>query len=537
MSQSKIEKAISKDRLKGRLFALFILSFFVLLLGANAALADTANSGNTVTGVLNQPIIPKLNVDIGVNFAAQINKNQAGYMQIPFLAQYISTWYSYLVGASVIAAAIMIVYGGFLYILGSSMPSVSRGKDVIRDAVIGLMLVLASYAILSLVNQSALVKLGTIPVLYVEPSEIQFDTVTPKEYWNLVKGMPAGVTSSTMPDVSPKAGSTITDNGCKFEINQLSMPTALSMYECAAKLAKDNGVPPCYAIVAVNNESYLAMPNSMGHDENAPAVGYSIDPQTQEPVGIIPPARLNFLRGGTTFHGKPITITDPAPPDCTKGVVSADVRLQCFKAVNSRSNGYNDDTVDPTKPDLGLDWRFTHGIGPVQFTLAGGRGKSNPTKCIDSLPDKPCFTAQDLFDPEKGLLAGILLIKAILGKTDPSQFMNQDTAKRVWYAYAGTAQNQNSPNANARTAQTIGCDNDHPLASIINKQFTICRGDAPFDRGDCVDYISNTLWPKLGKASSPSDATLKSLCNTTFCDRRTGVTCSDSKSPCKPLKQ
>ena len=100
-------------------------------------------------------VIPQLNVDVGAQFPAQIEEVQ-GIVRFPFIAQYIAAVYKYALGVSVIAAAVMFVYGGFLYIIGSTAKSVTSGKTYILDAVAGLILVLASYVLLNAINPDTL---------------------------------------------------------------------------------------------------------------------------------------------------------------------------------------------------------------------------------------------------------------------------------------------------------------------------------------------------------------------------------------------
>jgi hypothetical protein len=60
----------------------------------------------------------------GLAFSEQVpveTKSQA--LQIPYLAQYVAAAYRYLVGIAAIAAGIMIVYGGLLYLLGETVGS------------------------------------------------------------------------------------------------------------------------------------------------------------------------------------------------------------------------------------------------------------------------------------------------------------------------------------------------------------------------------------------------------------------------------
>ncbi|GEM_PF-6420845 len=79
-----------------------------------------------------------------------------GVTVVTDVGNYIAVVYRYMIGLAGTAAVIMIVYGGFLYLLGSSTGSVSEGKKIIQDAIIGLLLVLGSYTILSTVNPNTL---------------------------------------------------------------------------------------------------------------------------------------------------------------------------------------------------------------------------------------------------------------------------------------------------------------------------------------------------------------------------------------------
>jgi hypothetical protein len=116
-------------------------------------------------------ITPSPQIQIpGLQFATKI-QNPGGNLQVPFLAQYISAIYKYLLGASVIAAAIMITYGGFLYITGSSGVQIGDGKAYIVDACIGLGLVFGAYTIL-----------GIIAPTYVTPKPIAIKAIKPQEF-------------------------------------------------------------------------------------------------------------------------------------------------------------------------------------------------------------------------------------------------------------------------------------------------------------------------------------------------------------------
>ncbi len=73
-------------------------------------------------------------------------------VQVPYLAIYLYALHKYLIGIGLITAAMMLIYGGFLYILGSTGAKISDAKEKIKDAVLGLSVLLASVVILSMIN-------------------------------------------------------------------------------------------------------------------------------------------------------------------------------------------------------------------------------------------------------------------------------------------------------------------------------------------------------------------------------------------------
>lgn len=118
-------------------------------------------------------IIPTPQVQIpGLQFANKL-ENPSGVLQVPFLAQYVAAVYKYLLGASIIAAAIMVTYGGFLYIVKGTAKSVSDGKGYIVDAAIGLVLVFGAYTLLSIVSPSY-TTLRPIAIKAIKPQEFDF---------------------------------------------------------------------------------------------------------------------------------------------------------------------------------------------------------------------------------------------------------------------------------------------------------------------------------------------------------------------------
>lgn len=82
----------------------------------------------------------------------QLNQPIGNVTKIRGLGQYIVTVYSYAISIAVVVATIMFVYGAFLYLLGAAIESIHSGKQIMKDAVVGLILVLSATAILRTVN-------------------------------------------------------------------------------------------------------------------------------------------------------------------------------------------------------------------------------------------------------------------------------------------------------------------------------------------------------------------------------------------------
>lgn len=117
-------------------------------------------------------ITPTLNVPIpGLTLGSVTERG--GFLEIPYLAQYISAAYRYLTGIGIIAAAVMIVWGGFKYLLAATGAKVSEGKAVIVDAIIGLVLIFGAYTVLQSINPE-LTNLKPVRLTRVAPEEFKF---------------------------------------------------------------------------------------------------------------------------------------------------------------------------------------------------------------------------------------------------------------------------------------------------------------------------------------------------------------------------
>lgn len=158
-------------------------------LGEAVATINGATSTSEAVGPTTpefESITPILGVEIpGLSFSPA--RKEDGQVYVPFLAQYIAAVQRYAVGLAVVAAIIMVVYGGFLYLLGSSIQDVSTGKTIIADALIGMIIALSGYFILYTVNPNV-VTLPEIKLGYINP-----------EYW----GENQGAYSTTQAGTSP----------------------------------------------------------------------------------------------------------------------------------------------------------------------------------------------------------------------------------------------------------------------------------------------------------------------------------------------
>lgn len=116
---------------------------------------DAVSIGAAATGT----ITPVLSIQIpGLTFGDTIITGDS--IVSPHVAQYISAVYRYAVSIVAIVATIMVVYGGFRYLIGSTSGEVKKGKEIIMDAVAGMVLLLSAYAILATINPAVLTLTG-----------------------------------------------------------------------------------------------------------------------------------------------------------------------------------------------------------------------------------------------------------------------------------------------------------------------------------------------------------------------------------------
>ena len=372
-----------------------------------------ATSYTSSTASYNLFVPPTLNVPIpGVVFTTSTPSAEKT-ISLPYIAQYLSGVYRYLIGLSIITAAVMIVYGGFKYILGASITSITSGRQTIVDAVIGLFLVFGAYTILAVVNPATLTyNAVTIPVIqpaiYTVP-EGTFQTLQQRAVSQGFKPDPdvskaiKSATGGTQP-TSRMFPSNPFDPRTTLPVDQLD--------SVLSAIATKSNIDVCVLKAIVATESGRRM-NAIGHDEEAGYVGVQ--------------ARLDFLRSGTTYSKQ--TFAPPGIP----ASVNASNKTEAQAVVNASSGIHNDDTLSATPPDYGLDWRFSHGFGVSQCTIfpkgKGANQCNGPDGGLGISTGGTCYTVPILMTWEGNLSCMASLIKSIAGGTsDPC---------KIFVAYSG----------------------------------------------------------------------------------------------------
>jgi len=192
--------------------------------------ATVQNANNTTDKFT--PLLPSNNIDIpGLEYSSDITVEE-GKITVPLLAQYVAALYRYVLAAALIAAAIMVTYGGFLYVVGATAKSVTRGKQVIIDALVGLTLVFSATTILYFMNPEASVTKPLV-VKYVKHDADYLNTLlgNPADYppvdftaiqqeaskaASSAAGVAAASANSQAPEASPNAQWQMSADGKKL---------------------------------------------------------------------------------------------------------------------------------------------------------------------------------------------------------------------------------------------------------------------------------------------------------------------------------
>lgn len=308
--------------------------------GGVCAAIPVRAGGRTGETIVSEPVADAAEVEQPSIFSS-LNINIPGF-EIPengglLFASYINAIYRYLISIVGIVATIMFIWGAFLYIVGSSTGNISRGKSIMTDAIIGLMLVFSSNLILRTLNPDLTIfkSLDIVPV----------DSVL----WKSIER-----TSNT-------------------SRRQVGLLTSNAIAE-----AIKTGVPelPCMVKVALQFESGGNL-SAIGHDENFTGTAY--------PVG----SRKAFLRGGVTYQGKTF-----APITCSQGSNAC----QANKQKNDDTSTFDANAPPNYGLDLQYTHGFGASQGTVSLKNPPCPGKENmgPGYRVGSR----CLTIPELLSPQ-----------------------------------------------------------------------------------------------------------------------------------------
>ena len=297
------------------------------------------------------PIPFKLNVPIP-GFTAPADMTNA-------FSAYLYAAFSYLISIAAIAATIMFIYGAFRYLVGSAAGGVARGREIMTDAVIGLLLLLSSTMILRTINP-ALTQLKTPDMTFIATKT--YDVIGESDYAALTGG----------PVISKR-----------------------DMFALAEAKARATGVPelPCIVRASMQFESGGSV-NIVGHDENYNQTWYDVS------------SRKNFLKSGITYKGVAFT-----PVNCNQP--------SCQNAPPLNDDVFN----PSAPPDYGLDWRFSHGFGAGQSTIFPNNPNNRPCEGKEEMGrgfrmGSKCFTIPELVSAEGSAAAMVEHFRIIFLKAN-----------------------------------------------------------------------------------------------------------------------
>lgn len=157
---------------------LLLAQFLLIIIYGLKPLYAKAQSTNGTTNdsswsglgkINNNPTIPNLSMPVnGFN-----SSSMAGSAPETWIGAYIKAWYDYIVGALGIVAVVMAMWGGIKWITsGGNSGQISDAKGKIKNAVLGIVLLLLSYTIFQTINPNLLnLRLPTIAPVE-EPPEV-----------------------------------------------------------------------------------------------------------------------------------------------------------------------------------------------------------------------------------------------------------------------------------------------------------------------------------------------------------------------------
>lgn len=142
--------------------------------------------------VLPRLIIPIPTIPSFSQVTVQTSDEGRQYLDIPWIAQYLSGLYVYLLSISGVIAGIIIMYAGFKWMTaGGNAAAISDAKEKISNALIGISLLVSAYLILFIINPE-LIANKALRVSFVERIELTTDGLEDESSANTLP-LPAAV--------------------------------------------------------------------------------------------------------------------------------------------------------------------------------------------------------------------------------------------------------------------------------------------------------------------------------------------------------
>jgi hypothetical protein len=180
-----------------------------------------------------QLIEPELSIDFpDINFTSSA---EDGSITVNFLGEYIAGVYRWLIGASTTIAIVFIMIGGIMYAFGAaSQGAISKAKERIKNAVIGLVLLLSVHLMMITVNPN-LVIFKPLTIETVKKVELESLITEALKGCTDVKGT---VDSCTVQTLTTPSGwdSTLTDI-----VNEVGAAEGVDPILIATHLQKETG--------------------------------------------------------------------------------------------------------------------------------------------------------------------------------------------------------------------------------------------------------------------------------------------------------
>jgi hypothetical protein len=272
--------------------------------------------------------------------------------------RYVAGAYRYGISIVAIAATVMFTFGAFLYLLGSAITSIEKGKQYMFDAIIGLLLVMGASFILRTLNPET-VELNLIQVEAIKAAAAANESVTDP---------------STRPDVRGTAKDTAQFQS--FSASELAGSTPTP--------AESGAVPQPLKVPAL--KQYLGPWANVAYGPN----GLSACPGSENRPSSVSNCCTTYWRGGCgptslatllKFNG---IAADPA--QAGEAIVAGGGRICNNGTIFSKSTldqisksypGYKLVSVGPGKRGLDASIKALRSGQPVMFLCAGCEGKNS----------------------------------------------------------------------------------------------------------------------------------------------------------------